>query len=114
MKKSTLLMPVVMAALVAATMGENAKAARSGLQADLTNFMQAKIGLADAIAAAQRATHGQAMSGWLIDRDGKVVFDIAVMKDGAIHAVSVDPDNGRVLKVSADVVVDHHCSAKAH
>lgn len=58
----------------------------------------AKITMAQAIAAAEQAVGGKAVGTGIEDQDGTVSFEVEVLKDSARHKVLVDPQTGQVTK----------------
>ena len=66
-------------------------------------LMNAKIGIADAIRAAEAKSKGKAVQSGLNDENGAVSYQVEVlMPDGKRTDVFVDPDTGKVLKMAAE------------
>jgi uncharacterized membrane protein YkoI len=66
-------------------------------------IMNAKIGIADAIRAAETESKGKAAASSLNDENGAVSYQVEVlMPDGKRTDVFVDLDTGKVLKMAAE------------
>ena len=66
-------------------------------------IMNAKIGIADAIRAAETESKGRAVQSGLNDENGAVSYQVEVlMPDGKRTDVFVDLDTGKVLKMAAE------------
>ena len=61
----------------------------------------AKVTIAQAIDAAEKATGGKATSAGIEDENGAASFEVTVIANGAEHKVLVDPQSGKVLKTAA-------------
>jgi uncharacterized membrane protein YkoI len=62
----------------------------------------AKVTMAQAIAAAEQKTGGKAVGTGIEDQDGTVFLEVKVLKDDQRHSVLVDPQSGQVVKVAID------------
>jgi uncharacterized membrane protein YkoI len=60
----------------------------------------AKITMAQAIAAAENQVGGKAVETGIEDENGTVAFEVEVLKDGQRHTVLVDPQSGEVVKTT--------------
>jgi uncharacterized membrane protein YkoI len=58
----------------------------------------AKITMAQAIAAAEQQTGGKAVGTGIEDQDGAVFLEIQVVKDNQKQKVLIDPQSGQVVK----------------
>jgi uncharacterized membrane protein YkoI len=66
-------------------------------------IMNAKIGIADAIRAAETESKGKAVQSGLNDENGAVSYQVEVlMPDGKRSDVFVDLDTGKILKMAAE------------
>jgi len=93
------LVPLAMA--VPAFAEENAKSGEAEVN-ETQAIMNAKIGIADAIRAAEAESKGKAVESGLNDENGAVSYQVEVlMPDGKRTDVFVDLDTGKVLKVAA-------------
>lgn len=63
-------------------------------KADLAGVEQAKTTLAQAIKAAEQAGGGKAIDAGIEQRGGKMSYEIAVVKNGAVQPMTVDPTTG--------------------
>lgn len=91
---------VALAALSAAAIG-GAWAAQSG-DNDALAISGAKIGLSQAVTAAEQHVGGKAAKAEYERHKGQWVFDVEVVKDKKIMDVSVDPLTGKILAASED------------
>jgi uncharacterized membrane protein YkoI len=89
------------AALAAAAIG-GAYAAKSSGENDALDLSTAKIGLTQAIAAAEQHTGGKAAKAELEKSKSGLVFDVEVVKDGKVLDVAVDAGSGKVLSATED------------
>jgi uncharacterized membrane protein YkoI len=98
------LLPAAIAALVAVTLGGvGAYAANSNSREnDALAIAGAKVGLAQAIAAAEQQVGGKASKAEFEQHKGQMVFDIEVVKDHKVSDVKVDAATGKVLSVADD------------
>jgi uncharacterized membrane protein YkoI len=71
--------------------------AATQLQADINEVESLKVTLADAIAAAQRASHGKAMDASIEVENGRPVYRILTYAAGKIWEGTVDADTAAVL-----------------
>jgi uncharacterized membrane protein YkoI len=63
----------------------------------------ARLDLAGAIAVAQRAKpDGQVVEAEFEQRDGKAIYEVALLVDGEVHEVMVDPHSGDVIETGVD------------
>jgi uncharacterized membrane protein YkoI len=58
----------------------------------------AKVTMAQAIAAAERQVGGKAVATGIEDQDGTVFWEVEVLKDNQRQKVLVDPQTGNVVK----------------
>lgn len=61
---------------------------------ELTGIADAKTSMLDAIKAAEKEGGGKAIDAGIEDRDGKLWYQIAIVKAGAVQPVLVDPATG--------------------
>lgn len=92
---------IIAATILALGAGTAAYAKGSGNDA-VTDLAQAKITLAQAVAAAEQHAGGQATKAELERRQGRMAFEVEVVKGRAVSNVVVDATDGRVLAASAD------------
>lgn len=72
---------------------------RSETPTDEARIMsQAKVSIAEAIAAAEKATGGKALGSGIEDQNGVVHFEVEILKDNALRKVLVDTQTGQVVK----------------
>jgi uncharacterized membrane protein YkoI len=71
--------------------------AATQLQADINEVENLKVTLADAIAAAQRTSHGKAMDASIEVENGRPVYRILTYAAGKIWEGTVDADTGEVV-----------------
>ena len=100
MNRKTLLTALIAGTLATGAVGGLAFAkerqdAKTDEAAIMTN---AKITMAQAIAAAEQATGGKAVGTGIEDQDGTVNFEVKVLKDGARQKVLIDTQTGKVVK----------------
>ena len=100
-----LLMPALLAGalltFLPAFAEENAKSGEAEVN-ETQAIMNAKIGIADAIRAAEAESKGKAVESGLNDENGAVSYHVEVlMPDGKHTDVFVDLDTGKVLKMAA-------------
>jgi len=69
---------------------------------DALAISQAKIGLAEAVTAAEQHVGGKASKAEYESFQGKQVFDVEVVKGQAVSDVKVDANDGKVISVTAD------------
>ena len=89
-----------LAALSAIAIG-SASAAKSA-ENDALLITGAKIGLAQAVAAAEEHVGGKAAKAEYERHKGQWVFDVEVVKDKKVMDVTVDPTSGKVLAAVED------------
>jgi uncharacterized membrane protein YkoI len=65
--------------------------------AALAQLEASPLTLAAACAAAERETGGRAIEASLKSRYGQTLFSVGVVKEFALHKVTVDPASGRVV-----------------
>jgi uncharacterized membrane protein YkoI len=65
-------------------------------QAEIAAAQNAKVSLIDAIRAAEQLVSGRAIGAGLDDHDGKLRYEVRVLKDGSVHKVMVDAQSGEV------------------
>ena len=92
-------------AALSATAIASAYAARSG-ENDALAVATAKIGLAQAVTAAEQHVGGKASRAEYERHKGQWVFDVEVVKDRAVMDVKVDPASGKIL-ASVEDKADH-------
>jgi uncharacterized membrane protein YkoI len=92
------------AAFTAAAIGGAAYAAsKAGMEDDALAIANAKIGLAQAVAAAEQHVGGKAAKAEFEQaRGGQWVFDVEVVKDRTVMDVAIDATTGKVLSAVAD------------
>ena len=96
----------VLAALVALS----AAAAFGGAYAasdsanDALPVLDAKVGLAQAVVAAEHHEGGKASRAEFERHDGKWVFDVEVVRGNAVRDVKVDAKTGKVVAASPDAI----------
>lgn len=69
---------------------------------DALSIMRAKIGLAQAVAAAEEHAGGKAARAEFERHNGQWVFDVEVVKGNQVMDVKVDPTTGRILSAATD------------
>lgn len=74
----------------------------NGEQNDAAAITQAKIGLGQAIANAERHVHGKATRAELENENGRLVYGVEVVSGGKVTDVKVDIRNGNILSAQAD------------
>lgn len=103
--KRTFVIPALVVAAGVATAGGLAVAKQTGvLENDaVADLAKAKIGLSQAIAAAEAHTPGKATKAELESERGAVVFDVEVVTaDSKVFDVKIDAADGKVLSSQAD------------
>jgi uncharacterized membrane protein YkoI len=58
-------------------------------------FNNIKMSMEQAVAAAEQATGGKAMSARLKERKGLLFYQVQTISEGSVKAVLIDPDNGK-------------------
>jgi uncharacterized membrane protein YkoI len=77
-----------------------ARSKREGAANEAQIIADAKITMAQAIAAAENQVGGKAVETGIEDENGTVAFEVEVLKDGQRHEVLIDPQSGEVLKTT--------------
>jgi uncharacterized membrane protein YkoI len=81
--------------------GEGETTAESDLdrddKAELAAFKTTKQTLLQALKAAEEHAGGKAIDGGLEEVDGKVVYEVEVVKNGKVETVDVNPENGEIV-----------------
>lgn len=102
MLRRKLMTAALVGTLAAGTLGGSVAAyARNGgdSRTDETSIVaNAKITMAQAIAAAEQQVGGKAAGSEIEDQDGTVYFEVQVLKNGTRHKVLIDPQSGKVVK----------------
>ena len=65
-------------------------------KAELAAFKTAKQTLLQALKAAEEHAGGKAIDGGLEEVDGKVVYEVGVVKNGMVETVDVNPESGQI------------------
>ncbi|EPR43091.1 PepSY domain containing protein [Desulfovibrio sp. X2] len=74
---------------------------------DAASVRQAKVGLTQAVAAAEQAEGGRASRAEFDkEKDGRLVYEVEVVSADTVHDVTVDALTGKVVKSSVDKI-DH-------
>ena len=68
---------------------------------ELAGIASAKTSLLDAMKAAEKEGGGKAIDAGIEDHDGKVWYQVAVVKDGAVKPIVVDPATGQAKPADA-------------
>ena len=79
-----------------------ARSERDRASNEAANIANAKITMAQAIAAAENQVGGKAVETGIEDENGTLAFEVEVLKDGQRHTVLVDPQSGEVVKTLSD------------
>jgi len=95
------LYPAIVAAAVALAVG-GAYAATSSKENDALGISAAKIGLSQAVSAAEQHVGGKASRAEYERHKGQWVFDVEVVKDKTVMDVKVDPATGKVTAATED------------
>ena len=99
---STKTMPAALAALVILGAAPAVAAAHEHEdQAELAALQNAKVSLTDAIRTAEQQVSGKALDAGLENHDGKLRYEVKVLKDGAVQKVMVDAQSGQIVTASA-------------
>ena len=69
---------------------------------DAMSIMRAKIGMTQAVAAAEEHAGGKAARAEFERHNGQWVFDVEVVKGNQVMDVKVDPTTGRILSAATD------------
>lgn len=67
---------------------------------EATIMANAKITMAQAIAAAEQQVGGKAVGTGIEDQDGTVYIEVRVVKDGSRQKVLIDPQTGKIVKAA--------------
>lgn len=114
MLRSKLVKAVLAGTLASGVIGTSVMAyARSGdTPTDEAAIMaNAKVSMTEAIATAEREVGGKASGSGIEDQDGKVYFEVQVLKGGTHQKVLVDPQSGKVVKT---VIADNEQNENGH
>jgi uncharacterized membrane protein YkoI len=65
-------------------------------QAELAGLQQAGVTLSQAIEAAEKFGAGKAISAGLEETNGKIVYEIMIVKNGSTQKIVIDPKTGRI------------------
>jgi uncharacterized membrane protein YkoI len=65
-------------------------------QAEIAAVQNAKVSLIDAIRAAEQRVSGKAIGAGLDDNDGKLRYEVRVLKEDSVYKVMVDAQSGEV------------------
>lgn len=94
-------------AVVIATAGAGAYAAKANAENDVATIAQAKTSLIQAISAAEQHANGKAThADYEKSRQGNWVYDVEVVSGAKVFDVRVDADKGTVIS-SAEDKEDH-------
>ena len=66
-------------------------------KAELAGLKQATTTLAQAVDTAEKQVGGKAFSAGLEETNGKIVFEVMVLKNGAVRKIVIDPKTGQIL-----------------
>ena len=66
-------------------------------KAELAGLKQATTTLAQAVDIAEKQVAGKAFSAGLEEANGKIVFEVMVLKNGAVRKIVIDPKTGQIL-----------------
>jgi uncharacterized membrane protein YkoI len=93
----------IVAALATAAIAGGAYAAKGAAENDALAIAGSKVGLAQAIAAAEQHVGGKAAKAEFEQSKGQWVFDVEVVKDArVVMDVKVDATTGKVLAATED------------
>ena len=103
MNRKTLLTAVIAGTLATGAIGglALAKERQDAKTAQAVTMTNAKITMAQAIAAAEEASGGKTVGTGIEDQDGRVNFEVKVLKDGTNQKVLIDTQSGQVVKTVA-------------
>lgn len=101
-RSHVLLLGFVIACLLLPATQAGANGHRDGN--DALDIRGAKVSLAQAVATAEQAEHGQASHAEFENHDGQPVYTVEVVSADAVHDVTVDALSGTVLKSEKDAV----------
>jgi uncharacterized membrane protein YkoI len=95
MDRNKLVAAVLVGTMAAGALGPvgtaYARSERENASNDAAIIADAKITMAQAIAAAENQVGGKAVETGIEDENGTVAFEVEVLKDGQRHTVLVDP-----------------------
>ena len=66
-------------------------------KAELAGLQQATTTLAQAVDTAEGQVAGKAISAGLEETNGKIVFEVMVLKNGSVRKIVIDPKTGQIL-----------------
>ena len=66
-------------------------------KAELAGLQQATTTLAQAVDIAEGQVAGKAISAGLEETNGKIVFEVMVLKNGSVRKIVIDPKTGQIL-----------------
>jgi uncharacterized membrane protein YkoI len=66
-------------------------------KAELAGLQQATTTLAQAVNTAEKRVAGKAISAGLEETNGKIVFEVMIVKNGSVQKIVIDPKTGQVL-----------------
>ena len=76
-------------------------------QAEFAKLAASPVTLSTAVATAEKEIGGKAIEAAFENEDGKMLFEVEVAKDKAVHKVMIDAVSGKVVKVSAAEAGEH-------
>jgi uncharacterized membrane protein YkoI len=88
---------VILGALPAVAVANEHQDSQHQDQAEISALQGAKIGLIDAIRAAEQQVGGKAIDTGIDNQNGNLRYEVKVLKDGAVHNVMVDAQSGQVV-----------------
>jgi uncharacterized membrane protein YkoI len=104
MDRHKLVAAVLVGTMAASALGPAGTAYARSKRESATNeaaiIADAKITMAQAIAAAETQVGGKAVGTGIEDENGTVAFEVEVLKDGQRHEVLIDPQSGEVIKTT--------------
>jgi uncharacterized membrane protein YkoI len=71
-------------------------------QAEISALQNAKVGLIDAIRAAEQKVGGKAIDTGIDNQNGTLRYEVKVLKDGAVQDMMVDAQSGQVVAAKAN------------
>lgn len=78
-----------------------AAANKLGFDKDVAAMLQAKVTLAEAIATAEKEAGGKAINAGVDNENGTIFIGVAVAKGEKVQKVLIDPQTGKVVKITA-------------
>ncbi len=102
MKRNRLTLFVTAAAIFLAGSLAYAGRGNGGERNEAMALAKTKIGLVQAIAAAEQHLQGKAVRAELEDENGTFVYGVEVAGNGTVKDVKVDSLDGKILSVQAD------------